>query len=55
MKRLRALFRRSAVEREMHTELRFHYERMVEDYLRQGCPSRRRAAVRGWNSAVSAR
>lgn len=48
MKRVRAHFRRSAVEREMHTELRFHYERRVEDYLRQGMPleeARRRARL----------
>ena len=31
MRWLRPVFRRSAVEREMDAELRFHYGRMVED------------------------
>jgi hypothetical protein len=45
---LRAFFRRSSVEREMDTELRFHYERLVEDFLKQGVPAeeaRRRARL----------
>jgi len=46
MKWLRPLFRRSAVEREMDAELRFHYQRLVEDFLRQGMapPEARRRA-----------
>src|ERR1700692_909414 len=45
---LRGVFRRSAVEREMDTELRFHYERLVEEFLNQGLPAeeaRRRARL----------
>src|ERR1051325_4715960 len=34
--RLRSLFRRAAVESEMETELRFHMEREIENYLRSG-------------------
>jgi putative ABC transport system permease protein len=34
--RLRALFRREAVESEMDVELRFHIERQVEKYLQSG-------------------
>ena len=36
--RLRALFRRGAVEAELDEELRFHLERQVEVYLRAGLP-----------------
>ena len=36
--RLRALFRRNAVEGEMEEELRFHLERQVEKYVRAGVP-----------------
>ena len=36
MRWLRPVFRRSAVEREMDAELRFHYGRMVEDFERRG-------------------
>ena len=36
--RLRALFRRSAVERELEDELRFHLEREAEKYERAGLP-----------------
>ncbi len=36
MKRLRPLWRRSQVEREMDLELRFHFDRLVEDYMKQG-------------------
>src|ERR1041384_1296106 len=36
--RLRALFRRSAVERELADELRFHLERDVEEEERAGPP-----------------
>ena len=34
--RLRALFNRSAVERELDDELRFHFEHLVESHVRQG-------------------
>jgi predicted permease len=34
--RLRALFSRAAVERELDDELRFHFEHLVESHLRQG-------------------
>ena len=34
--RLRALFRRNAVERELDDELRFHFERHIERYARSG-------------------
>jgi predicted permease len=34
--RLRALFRRSAVEAEMNDELRFHFEQEVEKYVKAG-------------------
>jgi hypothetical protein len=37
--RLRALFRRAAVERELDEELRFHVEREAEKYVRAGLPS----------------
>jgi len=33
---LRPLFRRSAVEREMDAELRFHFEQLVEDLMAKG-------------------
>ena len=36
--RLRSLFRRATVESEMETELRFHMEREIENYLRAGLP-----------------
>ena len=34
--RLRALFRRNAVEGELDDELRFHFEQQVEKYARSG-------------------
>src|SRR2546426_4177965 len=34
--RLRALFRRSAVEGELDQELRFHFEQQVDKYVRAG-------------------
>jgi hypothetical protein len=34
--RLRSLFRRDAVERELDGELRFHFEQLVERHVRQG-------------------
>jgi predicted permease len=34
--RLRALFRRSAIESELNEELRFHFDNEVEKYVRQG-------------------
>ncbi len=46
--RLRALFRRSAVERELDDELRFHFEQQVEKFLQSGMPlpeARRRARL----------
>ena len=42
--RLRAIFRRSAVESELNEELRFHFDNEVEKYVRQGVP--REEAVR---------
>ena len=48
MRWLRPLLRRSAVEREMDAELRFHYDRMVEEFERRGLPTdeaRRRARL----------
>src|SRR3984957_18871169 len=36
--RLRALFRRATVERELDHELRFHFERQVEKYVQSGLP-----------------
>ena len=48
MKRLRPLLRRSAVEREMDAEMRFHYERLVDDFVAQGMSweeARRRARL----------
>lgn len=34
--RLRALSRRKAVEGELEDEIRFHFERQVEKYVREG-------------------
>src|SRR3989442_72363 len=34
--RLRALFKRTTVERELDDELRFHVEHQVESYIRRG-------------------
>jgi len=34
--RLRSLFRRNAVENELHDELRFHFDQQVEKYVRSG-------------------
>lgn len=48
MKWLRPLFRRSAVEREMDAELRFHCERLVDEFVAKGLTpeeARRRAAL----------
>lgn len=48
MRWLRAIVRRSAVEREMDTELRFHRDRLVEDFIRSGMSveeARRRARL----------
>ena len=36
--RLRALFRRDAVEVELDDELRFHFEKQVEKYVASGLP-----------------
>jgi putative ABC transport system permease protein len=36
--RLRSLFKRNAVERELDDELRFHFEQQVASYTRQGLP-----------------
>jgi putative ABC transport system permease protein len=36
--RLRSLFRREAVERELDDELRFHFERLVDSYTHEGLP-----------------
>ena len=46
--RLRALFRRNAVEGELDDELRFHFEQQVEKYARSGLTreeARRRARL----------
>lgn len=48
MKWLKPLFRRSAVEREMDAELRFHYERLVDEFAAEGMTpeeARRRATL----------
>lgn len=48
MRWLRPFLRRAAVEREMDAELRFHQERMVEDFLKRGLgleEARRRARL----------
>ena len=50
--RLRSLFRRATVESEMETELRFHMEREIENYLRAGLP--REEATRMLLSEVQA-
>ena len=36
--RLRSLFRRKAAETELDDELRFHFENLVEKYVRSGMP-----------------
>jgi predicted permease len=46
--RMRALFRRNAVERELDEEVRFHVEQLVEQYVESGLPreeARRRARL----------
>ena len=46
--RLRALFRRETVERELDEELRFHFDEQVEKFVRSGLPlaeARRRARL----------
>jgi predicted permease len=46
--RLRALFRRSAVESELDDELRFHFDQQVEKFVQSGLPlteARRRARL----------
>ena len=46
--RLRALFRRNAIESELDQELRFHFEQQVEKYVQSGLPlpeARRRARL----------
>ncbi len=46
--RLRALFRRSAVEMELDEELRFHFDQQVEKFVQSGLPlpaARRRARL----------
>ena len=46
--RLRNLFRRNTVERELDDELRFHFEQQVEKYVQSGLPlaeARRRARL----------
>ena len=34
--RVRAVFRRKVVERELDDELRFHFEQQVEKFVREG-------------------
>jgi hypothetical protein len=49
--RVRALFRRNTVERELDDELRFHFEQQVEKCVQSGIPSqeaRRRARLMFW-------
>ncbi len=46
--RLRALFRRNAVENDLNDEVRFHFDQQVEKLIQAGVPlteARRRAAV----------
>ena len=52
--RLRALFRRDAVERELDEEMRFHLEQQVDSYVREGLSRARGSAARaGSSSALS--
>jgi putative ABC transport system permease protein len=46
--RVRAVFRRKAVERDLDDELRFHFEQQVEKFVREGLgmgEARRRARL----------
>src|SRR5215213_4724906 len=44
--RMRTLFRRAAVERELDEELQYHVEQQTEDYVRRGmAPDAARAAA----------
>src|SRR5580700_9175762 len=36
--RLRSVFRRTAVESELHDELRFHFDRLVDQHVQGGVP-----------------
>ena len=49
--RLRALFRRNAVERELEQELRFHLDRQVEKYVQSGLS--REEAIRRYASNLA--
>ncbi len=52
MFRLRALFRREAVEAEMDEELRSHFEKQVEKLVAQPASrAKKRCGARGSNSA----
>ena len=54
--RLRALFRRAAVESDLNEELRFHFDNEVDKYMRQGAiPSKRPCAAPGSPSAATSR
>ena len=56
--RLRALFRRGAMERELAEELRFHLEREAEKYQRAGASPEealRRAVRSAWKKGVEKR
>ena len=54
--RLRSLFRRDIVERELDEEMRFHLEQQVDAYMRDGPrPTHEAFDVHGSNLAVSTR
>ena len=53
MLRLRALFRRTAVEDDIHAELEFHLRHQVQAHLARGSTGPRRRAWRGSNLEVS--
>ena len=56
MLRLRALFKRTAVEREIDEELRFHFDHQVESYVSaRACTRGRRSPGDDSNSAASSR
>jgi hypothetical protein len=53
MLRLRALFRRTAVEEDIHAELEFHPDHQMQATSRAGSTRPRRRAWRGSNLEVS--
>ena len=53
--RLRAIFRRRSVERELDKELRFHVERITQKYVRRGHAPGEAPGWPAWRSAASSR